>query len=96
MNEFQSLNHTLWERKYPLVWIPKYRRRVLYGDLRKHLGGVLRELAVQRESNILEGHLMKDHLHNAHFHPTKVFSGTGGRLHEGQERHPDCENFQEA
>jgi len=63
MNDFQSLSHTLWECKYHLVWIPKYRRKVLYGDIRKHLGGVLRELAIQRESSILEGHLMKDHLH---------------------------------
>ena len=63
MNDFQSLSHTVWECKYDLVWIPKYRRRVLYGDIRKHVGGVLRELAIQRESNILEGHLMKDHLH---------------------------------
>jgi putative transposase len=63
MNDFQSLSHTLWECKYHLVWVPKYRRKVLYGDIRKHLGGVLRELAIQRESDILEGHLMKDHLH---------------------------------
>jgi putative transposase len=63
MNDFQSLSHTLWECKYHLVWIPKYRRKVLYGDIRKHVGGFLRELAIQRESNILEGHLMKDHLH---------------------------------
>ena len=63
MNDFQSLSHTVWECKYHLIWIPKYRRKVLYGDIRKHLGGVLRELAIQRESNILEGHLMKDHLH---------------------------------
>jgi putative transposase len=63
MNEIQSLSHTLWECKYHLVWIPKYRRKVLYGDIRRHLGGVLRELATQRESNILEGHLMRDHLH---------------------------------
>jgi putative transposase len=45
------------------VWIPKYRKKVLYGDLRIDLGGVLKELAMQKESNILEGHLMKDHLH---------------------------------
>ncbi len=63
MNDVQSLGHTLWECKYHLVWVPKYRRKVLYGDIRKHLGGVLRELAIQRESNILEGHLMNDHLH---------------------------------
>ena len=45
------------------MWIPKYRKKVLYGGIRKDLGGVLRELAIQRESNILEGHMMKDHLH---------------------------------
>ena len=63
MNDLESLSHTLWECKYHVVWIPKYRRKVLYGDIRKHLGGVLRELAIQTESNILEGHMMKDHLH---------------------------------
>jgi putative transposase len=63
MDDFQSLSHTVWEYKYHLVWIPKYRRKALYGDLRKHLGPVLRELAMQRERNLLEGHLMKDHLH---------------------------------
>jgi putative transposase len=63
MDAFQSLSHTVWECKYHIVWIPKYRRKILYGELRKHLGGILRELAMQRESNILEGHLMRDHIH---------------------------------
>jgi REP-associated tyrosine transposase len=63
VNEFQSLSHTVWECKYHVVWIPKYRRKVLYGELRRHLGAILRELAMQRESKIVEGHLMKDHIH---------------------------------
>jgi putative transposase len=63
MDEFQNLSHTLWDCKYHVVWIPKYRKKVLYGELRKHLGGILRELAVQKQSSILEGHLMKDHIH---------------------------------
>jgi putative transposase len=63
MDGFQSLSHTVWECKYHIVWIPKYRRKALYGDLREHLGTILRELAVQRESNILEGHLRPDHIH---------------------------------
>jgi len=63
VDEFQSLSHTVWECKYHVVWIPKYRRKVLYGDLRKHLGAILRELAMQRESKIVEGHLVKDHIH---------------------------------
>ena len=63
MDEFQSLSHTVWECKYHVVWIPKYRRKVLYGELRRHLGSILRELAMQRESKIVEGHLTKDHIH---------------------------------
>lgn len=63
MNEFQALNHTQWECKYHVIFIPKYRRKVLYGQLRKYLGEVLRRLAEQRESRIEEGHLMADHVH---------------------------------
>ena len=63
MNDIQSLKHTVWDCKYHMVWIPKYRKKVLYGDLRKYLGEVLRELAVQKECKIHEGHLMGDHVH---------------------------------
>ncbi len=63
MNDFQSLSHTTWDCKYDLVWIPKYRRKVLYGHLRKYLGDVLRELALQKESRVVEGHLIEDHVH---------------------------------
>ena len=45
------------------VFIPKYRRKVLYGDLRRYLGEVFRRLAKERESEIVEGHLMLDHVH---------------------------------
>ncbi len=63
MDETESLAHTRWECKYHIVWIPKGRRKVLYGHLRKHLGGVLRELARQRECTVEEGHLLADHVH---------------------------------
>ena len=63
MNDIQSLRHTTWDCKYHLVWIPKYRKKVLYGHLRKHLGHVFRELAFQKESKILEGHLLGNHVH---------------------------------
>nr|MBP7323672.1 IS200/IS605 family transposase [Deltaproteobacteria bacterium] len=59
----QSLSHTRWECKYHVVWIPKYRKKVLYGEIRKHLGDLLRELALQKESKVLEGHLKHDHVH---------------------------------
>ena len=63
MDDIQNLSHTRWECKYHVVWIPKYRKKVLYGELRKHLGPVLKELAGQRESEVLEGHLKVDHVH---------------------------------
>ena len=63
MQDYKSLSHTTWDCKYHLVWIPKYRKKVLYGNLRKHLGDVLRELALQKESKIVEGHLVGDHVH---------------------------------
>jgi len=63
MNEYESLNHTKWECKYHVVFIPKYRRKALYGSLRKHLGSLFRELARHKECEIGEGHLMVDHVH---------------------------------
>ena len=57
MDEYESLSHTRWECKYHVVFIPKYRRKTLYGELRRHLGEVFRKLAVQKESKIEEGHL---------------------------------------
>ena len=63
MNDYESLKHTKWECKYHIVFIPKYRKKTLYGQLRKDLGPVLRELASHRESKIEEGHLMGDHVH---------------------------------
>ena len=55
MNEYQTLSHTKWECKYHVVFIPKYRRKVLYGRVRQELGEVFRELARQKESRTLEG-----------------------------------------
>lgn len=63
MTEYRSLSHTRWECKYPVVFIPKGRRKRLYQHLRVHLGEVLRTLARQRESEVEEGHLHQDHVH---------------------------------
>src|SRR5271166_4110295 len=63
MDEFESLSHSNWEWKYHVVFIPKFRRKVLYGELRKHLGEVFRKLAEHRESRVEEGHLLPDHVH---------------------------------
>ena len=63
MKEYQSLAHTKWDCKYHIVFIPKKRKKVIFGVIRKHLGSVLHELAGQKECKILEGHLMIDHVH---------------------------------
>jgi putative transposase len=63
MDTFESLNHSVWECKYHVVFIPKCRRKTLYGELRRYLGEVFRRLAQQKESRIEEGHLMADHVH---------------------------------
>ena len=63
MEDYQSLAHTKWDCKYHVVFIPKRRKKAIFGAIRKHLGVVLHELAGQRGSKILEGHLMSDHVH---------------------------------
>lgn len=57
MDDYGSLSQTKWDCKYHVVFIPKCRRKVLYGELRKHLGEVFRGLAEQKESRIVEGHI---------------------------------------
>ena len=63
MSNYKSLSHTKWECKYHVVFIPKYRKKAIYGEIRRHLGDALRRLAEQRESRIEEGHLLPDHVH---------------------------------
>ncbi len=63
MDEYESLSHTRWDCKYHVVFIPKCRRKALYGELRRHLGEVFRKLAAQKESRIEERHLMPDYVH---------------------------------
>jgi putative transposase len=63
MDDYKSLSHSVWDCKYHVVFIPKYRRKVIYGDLRGELGKVFRTLARQKECEVEEGHLMPDHVH---------------------------------
>ena len=60
---YQSLAHSKWDCKYHVVFVPKYRRKVMFGEIRKFLGPIFHELARQKECRILEGHLMPDHVH---------------------------------
>jgi putative transposase len=63
MHDFESLSHVRWECKYHVVFIPKYRRKVLYGKLRRGIGRILRDLCEQKGVALLEGHAMADHVH---------------------------------
>jgi REP element-mobilizing transposase RayT len=90
MDQYRSLSHTKWECKYHVIFIPKCRRKTLYGQLRQHLGEVFRNLAGRKESRIEEGHLMPDPVHvliaiSPKFAVSQV---VGRRVYQGQERHP--------
>lgn len=63
MDDLGSLSHTKWECKYHIVFIPKFRRRVLLGQLKKELGRVLVELARHKECKIIKGSIQPDHVH---------------------------------
>ena len=63
MDDYESLSHTRWECKYHIVFIPKCRRKTLFGQIRQHLGELFHKLAAQKESRIEEGHLQPDHVH---------------------------------
>ena len=63
MKGYPSLGHTRWDGKYPVVLIPKKRRKRIFGGLRRYLGELFHELALHKESKIVEGHLMVGHVH---------------------------------
>ena len=62
-NLYQSLSHSSWDCKYHVIFVPKYRKKVIYGKLRKELGAIFHELARQKECKIVEGTLVVDHVH---------------------------------
>ena len=88
MTSYRSLNHTKWACQYHVVFIPKYRKKAIYADLRRYLGDVLRRLAQRRESEVEEGHLMVDHVHLMLSIPPEVLGGGCDRLHQGEECDP--------
>ena len=63
MEDFESLAHVRWECKYHVIFIPKYRRKVMFGKLRGSVGRILRDLCAQKGIELLEGHAMGDHVH---------------------------------
>jgi len=71
-NDYQSLAHSRWDCKYHVVFVPKRRRRQLYGQIRRQLGAIFHALARQKECQIIEGHVMPDHVHMCIAIPPKV------------------------
>jgi putative transposase len=68
---YQSLAHSRWHCKYHVVFVPKRRRKVLCGHMRKALGPIFHELARQKAGRILAGHAMPDHVHRCIEMPPK-------------------------
>ena len=60
---YESLSHSRWDCKYHVVFVTKYRKKVLYGKIRRYLGRVFHELANHRGCTIIEGHMVQDHVH---------------------------------
>lgn len=69
---YQSLAHSKWDCKYHVVFVPKRRRKVLFGSIRTELGSIFHELARQKECQIHEGHVMSDHVHMLISIPPKI------------------------
>jgi len=74
----ESLNHTKCACKYNVVFIPKGRRKLLYAELRQHMGEVFHTPAQHKESRIKEGHMMVDHVHMMN----SICGISGGGLHQ--------------
>jgi putative transposase len=72
MKSYASLNHTRWDCKYHVVFLPKRRKKEIYGPIRRHLGEIFHDLAKQKESKIVEGHLHADHVHMCISIPPKL------------------------
>ena len=105
MEDASSLCHSSWDCKYHIVWIPKYRRKALFGKIRKYLVEILHELAKQKGSRIVAGHIAADHVHICISIPPKyaVSQVVGfmkgksaiyiARNFGGKQRNFVCENF---
>ena len=92
MIDINSLSHTKWECKYHITWMPKYRKKAIYGDLRTHMGEVFRELAHRADCEILEGHLLPGHSHMLISIPPQIFSFQCGWLYQRQKCDSDSED----
>jgi REP element-mobilizing transposase RayT len=84
---YQSLAHSKWDCKYHVVFVPKRRRKAIFGQIRRQLGGVFHSLAKQKECQIVEGHLMPDHVHMCIAIPPEAPGRLGDWVSEREECH---------
>ena len=63
MRDCQSLAHVRWEFNYHIVWVPKYRRKRLYGKVRRRFGEIIKDLCMQKGVEVIEGHAMSEYVH---------------------------------
>ena len=63
MREWQSQSHVRWYCRYHVVWVPKYRKRVIFGEMRSGIGRIVWELCQRQGVELVEGHALSDHVH---------------------------------
>ena len=83
-NDYRSLAHSRWDCKYHVIFVPKRRRRQLYGQIRRQLGAIFPALARQKEGQIIEGHVMPDQVHMGLASPPKVAVAQGSGFLKGK------------
>lgn len=88
MSDYGSLAHSKWD--YHIVFIPKYRKKQLFDRIRRYLGPVFHELSRQKDSKLLEGHMMNDHVHMCISIPPKHSVAQVSRLYKGKKRNCSC------
>ena len=86
---YQSLSHSKWDCKYHGVFVPKYRRKVMFGDIRRYLGPIFHELAREKECRMVEGHWMPDHVHRC-IRPIRKFKSLARMEFRGVHQSPGC------
>jgi len=80
MREWESQAHVRWYCRYHVVFIPKYRKKAIFGRLRKEIGGVFRELCEQFGLELVEGHALPDHVHILSIPPKFSVANAIGKL----------------
>jgi len=86
---YQSLSHSKWDCKYHVVFVPKRRRKAIFGQTRRQLGAIFHALAKQKECQIIKGHLMPDHVQYVH----RDSAEAPGRLCDRIPEREECDRY---